>query len=503
MKEPYTYHTAPKLSVQDYNSNPKNAPAPKKKRVLRYLLLSIVFVILALGSIIVVRAVNIGNKIFVGQKSSIFSRVSDLLKGATGSTRLVGEDLGQINILLLGIGGEGHDGPYLSDTIMLAQIRPDLQKISIVSLPRDYLVSLPNGLGERKINSAFAEGFNQNKDYNQAGEWARQTVEKVSGVKIPYFAVVDFQGFKEALDLVGGVDVNVERTFTDYTYPDEKDGYLPPVTFTQGPTHLNGDRALIYARSRHAAGPEGSDFARSQRQQIVMSALKDKVQQLNLITDSGKLNSLLSVVGNHFHTNITPSEMFRLYTLGKEYNRDSVISLSLDPVTKLICPQILESNGAYVLTPCPGKKASDIQDFFKNSFTTGRAQSENAIVWLADSTKNPAFYKAAQKTLEDQGVTVYQVGYSGPTLEQTVVYTVNDKPGTSDVIKASLSGTDVSLPPPGIKIDQAKVDLVVVLGGEPTIPINNTDTAPTPTPKTKTTPAPVPTPTPTTSKTPL
>jgi len=111
------------------------------------------------------------------------------------------------------------------------------------------------------------------------------------------------------------VDIKIDRTFTDYQYPDSGTGYLPPQTFTAGWEHMDGARALIFARSRHAAA-RSSDFARSTRQQKVIQAFKDKTLNLNLITDSGKINSLLGTFADHFHTNI-PGEIYHLYSLIK------------------------------------------------------------------------------------------------------------------------------------------------------------------------------------------
>lgn len=452
----------PKVEVRTYSKpipQVKKSPSRWVKRVLGLLILAI----LILGVLAVVRASSLSSSIFVGQKTSFYQKIQDLIRGSTGGSQLAGEDLGQVNILILGIGGEGHDGPYLTDTIMLAQIRPDIKQITLTAIPRDLLVSIPN-IGQRKINSAFAEGYYETKDFDAAGMWARQAVEKVSGLKIPYFGVVDFKGFTQAVDLVGGVDVTIDNTFTDYSYPDNGIGYLPPVTFTKGSEHMNGNRALIFARSRHAAGPEGSDFARSLRQQKVMDAFKSKVVSLNLISDASKINSLISVFADHVHTNISPGQMFRLYGLVKNYSPNDIISLSLDPSTYLICPQVLESNGAYVLTDCPGKTDTDIQNFFKDSFSVGKLYKEKSIVWLADSAKDPKAFAAAQKTLEKAGLTVYKANFSGQPLAQNVVYQVNPKPATTEFIKNNLKTTEANIPPPGIKIDSTKVDIIVILG---------------------------------------
>ncbi len=413
---------------------------------------------------LVLRAVNLSDKIFVGKKTTFFEKVRDFIRGGGDNAKLVGEDLGQINILLLGIGGEGHDGPYLSDTIILAEIRPDLGEISLVSIPRDYLATLPDNLGNRKINAAFAEGFNKKKDWDEAGLWARQAVEKMSGQKIPYFAVIDFAGFEKAINQVGGVDVHIDQTFTDYSYPDNNLGYLPPLTFTEGDEHMNGTRALQFARSRHAAGPEGSDFARSTRQKKIISAFKAKVLSLNLITNAGTINSLLGTFADHFHTNVTPGEMFHLFSLIKEHNLNSFISLSLDPATSLVCPKIMEDTGAYVLVPCEGKSEADIKNFFKNVFSLGKMVQEKSAIWLSTSSGDRTAYQQADQKLKETGLTVWELAYKGEALNKNIFYQVNPKPATAEFIKNTLNATEVTLPPPGVNINKEKVDVIIILG---------------------------------------
>lgn len=434
---------------------------PKKTHpILKGVLILIGVLIVGLGAFVLIRATNLTNKIFVGDNNSLFGQVTNLL----GGVKLQGEDQGQINILLLGMGGSGHDGPYLTDSIIVAQIRPKDKKVAMVSVPRDYLVNLGTEFGWRKVNAAFAESYEKTKDFNQAGKTAREAVEQISGLTIPYFAVIDFKGFEQAIDLVDGIDVDIERTFTDYTYPDNKFGYLPAVTFKQGMEHMNGKRALIFARSRHAAGPEGTDFARSQRQQKMLQAFKSRVVELNLITESGKINSLLGVLGDHFHTNIGLAEMYHLYEIGKDYGKDNVTTLSLDPATELVCDGKQEETGAYIVEPCSGVTKQDIKNFFTNSFTTAGIVSEKSTIWLADSSTTGKLYAKAAATLKDTGATILELEYSGNPLQQNVVYQVNDKPSTLQYIKDNLQASQVTLPPPGVKVDKTKTDFIIILG---------------------------------------
>jgi polyisoprenyl-teichoic acid--peptidoglycan teichoic acid transferase len=442
-------------------------PRGRRHRLARFLLIGFGILLLLLGSVVLVRAANITNKIFVGQKTSFYKKITEFIRGNTGNVKLIGEDLGQVNILLLGIGGEGHDGGYLTDTMILVQVRPDVQKATLISIPRDYLAELP-GQGFRKINNAFAETYLKTKDFNAAGSAARETVAKLSGIAIPYFAVVDFRGFEQSVDLIGGLGVEIERTFTDYQYPDSRYGYLPPITFTKGLEEMNGTRALQFARSRHAAGPEGTDFARSIRQQKILQAFKSKLGHLNLISDASTINNLFSIIGEHFHTNIGPGEIFRLYNVTKNFGNDSIISLSLDPSSSLICPNIIEATGAYVLEPCPGKTAEDIKAFFRNSFFAGAVAQEKSVVWLADSGRNPTYISDVEALLHQVGMTVFRVSFTDQPLDKTVVYTVNQKPESAKFIEQSLSATPVSLAPPGFKINKDKVDLIVILGKKDT-----------------------------------
>ncbi len=441
---------------------PPTEPQRRSRRVLKITLTLIVIAIVVLGGIAAVRATNLLDKIFVGNSHSLFGQVADIISSQTGN-KLLGEKDGQVNILLLGIGGVGHDGPYLSDTLIVAQIRPGDKKATLISIPRDYLVNT-KALGQRKINAVFAETFAQSKDWEESGNATLEVVEKMSGLDIPYFAVVDFAGFKKTVDLLGGVEVNVERDFTDYTFPNTTGGYIPPVSFKEGVEVMNGERALIFARSRHAAGPEGTDFARSVRQQKIIAAAKSKLISLNLISDAGKINELFTIIGDHFHTNLSAGELIRLYNIGKDLESNQITSLSLDPTSNLICPEILETNGAYVLTVCPGKTNQDIQSYFQNSFSSGQVSSEKATVWLADSTVAGKLYKKAEAELTGNGLTVYKVIYTGKPLTQTVVYPVNNKEATISLIKDRLNASEVSLAPPGIKIDPAKVDVIVILG---------------------------------------
>ncbi len=251
----------------------------------------------------------------------------------TGKKSLIAEVNGRTNVLLLGIGGGNHDGPNLTDTIMLASLDRATNDVTLVSIPRDLWTVDSNGNGG-KINRMYAVG--QEVDNPKDGLFlASQTVTQVTGQPIQYAFRLDFDGFTKVINLLGGIDVQVERTLDDYAYPiegkeDDTCGYTPDqlkefaaqiasgsaddtaifscrymhLHVDKGLQHMDGDLALRFVRSRHAAGPEGTDFARSHRQQLVIEAVRNKIFSIGTLTDINKLMGLYNIVQSSIDTNI-------------------------------------------------------------------------------------------------------------------------------------------------------------------------------------------------------
>ena len=313
-------------------------PPRRKSKLRRFITFFLILLILGGAGFLAWNTLLKANSIFAG-KTNVFRRVGQLF--ISNDKTLTGEDQGLVNVLLLGVGGEGHDGAYLTDTMIVASINTRTNEVVLTSIPRDWIMPIEKH-GLNKINAVYAYGLQDHPtDPNQAGLAAIKAAEEVTGFSIPYYAVVDFKGFVSAVDHVGGVDVNVERTFTDSTFPNDfpydTKGYLSPVTFTKGEQHMNGRQALIFARSRHSSNPdEGSDFARSERQKKIMVAMKDELMKLN-ITNLNTLNNLLSDFTSNFRTNLEPYELLRLANITKNIAGSNIYSLSLEPQGDLIC----------------------------------------------------------------------------------------------------------------------------------------------------------------------
>ncbi len=262
----------------------------------------------------------------------------------------------KVNLLILGTGGGTHDGPNLTDTIIFANIDPTpasgSAKATLVSIPRDLWVPELKG----KINRAYSDG--EDKEKGGGLLLAKAMVGKIVNQKIDYAIRIDFAGFIKAVDEVGGLDVQVDRTLDDYAYPlegkedetcgvpDEKIQEIAtdsaktdlekfPCRYEHlhvdsGKQHLDGELALKYVRSRHALGAEGSDFARSKRQEKVINAFKDKVFSVGTLLNPVKLSQLYEVFKGSIDTDVTQDEYDDFIRLAQKMKTGQVTSYVVD-----------------------------------------------------------------------------------------------------------------------------------------------------------------------------
>jgi LCP family protein required for cell wall assembly len=253
----------------------------------------------------------------------------------------------RINVALYGYGGSGHDGAYLTDSIMVVSIQPrpgGTPQVAEISVPRDWMVPIDAAGGRPyygRVNEAYSDGQAQTPaqaprfkgDKQGGGKLADETLQNVLGLHIDHFIGIDFDAFKAAVDAVGGVDVDVPDSFTDDKYPhgecDQGDCRTMTVHFDKGMQHMDGSRALIFARSRHAYDnpSEASNFARNRRQQLILVALKQKVLSLGGI---GKLPDLLNALGDHVITDLGIADANALYDLVKDVDPRSIVHISVD-----------------------------------------------------------------------------------------------------------------------------------------------------------------------------
>ncbi|MFC1787946.1 LCP family protein [Patescibacteria group bacterium] len=298
---------------------------------------------------------------------------------------LSGEKEDRVNFLLMGIGGAGHDGPQLTDTIIFSSLKPSSNEIGLLSIPRDMIAEIPD-YGWRKINHANAYGEQDNP--GQGAAFASEVIGKTLDQKIHYYLRVDFSGFAQLIDDLEGVDIYVDQAFTDYDYPilgqeyaecdkpqiktsvkeetsdldnQDPEETTPPapvnydcryetLVFEEGWEHMDGERALKYVRSRHGSNGEGSDFSRSARQQKVLVAVKEKVFSASTVLSPTKLTRILDTLSDNISTNLGTWELLRLASRVKNLETNNIKHQVLDSSedSPLYATFL---NGAYVLLP--------------------------------------------------------------------------------------------------------------------------------------------------------
>ncbi|MEA2020249.1 MAG: LCP family protein [Patescibacteria group bacterium] len=273
---------------------------------------------------------------------------------------------GRTNILLLAVDdreeidprcGDDAGSGSLTDTIILASLGKKDKDIVLLSLPRDLWVE--TGYYSGKINAAYAYGGSS----SNGAEFVSRIVGGVTGVPIHYYAVVNFLGFEQAIDILGGIEIDVERGFDDYRYPipgqecaENEEERWEHIHFDEGLQTMDGARALKFVRSRHAEGPEGSDFARSRRQQKVLLAAKRKFFSLSAFSDWARVKNLYQTFEDHVRTDLGIWELERLYHWAREAETIPIKMEVLDGAQGLLVATQDENKykGAWVLAPIAG-----------------------------------------------------------------------------------------------------------------------------------------------------
>ncbi len=259
-----------------------------------------VIIIIAMG-IFGYKIIAAGDKITVTDRS-ILGQLKDLL--LKQGSMLYGESDGRVNILLIAVGGDGHKGESLADTVMVASIDPSTNRAALLSIPRDLYVQVPGRDYFSKINAVHAYGESQKMDSGPI--LLSELVENITGQPIHYYARVDFTAFKSIVDAIGGVNITIDNSFYDYWHK---------ISFPAGKEKMSGERALAYVRARYIEGPEGGDFKRAARQQQVLLAARDKVFSVQTALDFTKLNAILNSVSDEIRTDMQLWEMKRLYEI--------------------------------------------------------------------------------------------------------------------------------------------------------------------------------------------
>lgn len=369
---------------------PSQGVFPQKRRRAKKILKRLV-------PIIIVLSILISLAFFLTTLSGSSSVVNYITTGTS-----LRSDEGRINILLLGIAGGQHAGSSLTDTIVVASYHLKEQELKLISIPRDlWLPELKS-----KANAVYQMGLLQNKGLG----FSKTIMGNILGIPVHYSLRVDFRGFVQAIDAIEGIDILVEKSFDDLNFPIEgaendlcgfeekemefneeeamrlnipvgkmkvfvKDGLIATdsaeedkgvkyfscryehIHFDKGLTHMNGAIALKYVRSRHGTNGEGSDFARSRRQQKVLEAARNKILSFETLSDPQKISDLLNSLGKSIDTDISIKDGIELFRLSKNLQVSQSFVLDDSPKSDLpegrksvlVRPNASDYGGAYVL----------------------------------------------------------------------------------------------------------------------------------------------------------
>lgn len=386
------------LEREDYSGGQKKQEKKKVKLFKRKwfrLFLALTGIVLIVGAVFAWKTGGILNKISGG---GLLNSLIHSLPGV--KDELKGEKSGQINLMLLGMRGENiPGGGTLADTIMVLSIAPKENKVSMISIPRDLYVDNPVWGNKTKINAVYAAGEENGK--KQGLPEMEKVLSDITGLPIEYGVSINFEGFKQVINAIGGVEIILAQPFEESMQFDEPH-VCDPNVFTEptgtyeikknkrgkitatyplctnptkecggdfklpaGKQTLMGDQALCYARSRATS----NDFERAKRQQQIIQLAKEKLLSAGTLTDFGKLNGILNSLGNNVRSDLQAWEMKRFYELYTGMQNPQTFQRVLENSEEGLLynpPQTKEAG--YILLPI-GDNYNKIREMAKNIFT--------------------------------------------------------------------------------------------------------------------------------------
>ncbi len=429
--------------------------------------LALTILAVVLGGFLVFKGIFKMNKVFKGGGSAA------ALEGEVKPELLKGEGDGRVNILLLGKGGPGHAGADLTDTIIVASIDPVNKTSHLVSIPRDLWVTV-SGYGSTKINAVYSNAktraLNNNpkdkKGAEEAGVHAAQKmISDVLGIPIHYYGMIDFQGFKQAVDVVGGVDIDVPKDLAVQEHLwDSTTGKNYFLNVGPGMQHFDSTKALYFARSRHTS--LRGDFTRAERQRLFISALSHKILSAGTYANPLKISQLMDAFGNHFTTDLSRDNALRLFEITKDIDMTKLKSVGLaDPPNNFVRTDNI--NGLSVVRPTAGLgNYSQIQNYIRNTLKDPYIAKENPRVAVLNGTATAGLATKKANELKSFGYNVTVID-DAPTQDYAksvfIDLTGGQKPFSRSYLEKRIGVKAVtSVPDP--KIQTTDIDFVIIIG---------------------------------------
>lgn len=441
--------------------------AKKRRRIItkKRIALLLVLLLLAGGGWFGYKAISNLQKVFHGGLFSVLT-----------TTKLKGENVGRVNILLAGNSADdpGHDGANLTDSIMMISIDTKHKNAFMLSIPRDMWVDIP-GYGHAKINEAYVDGqsghFTAPGYPNGGMGLLEEVVEQNFGLKADYYALIDYNALRDAVNAVGGIDVNIQSEDPRGLYDPSIDWVThgPLVKLSNGVQHLNGEQALDLARARgDAYGSYGfprSDFDRTEHQRLMILALKSKILSADVLANPVKLSGLFDSIGKNIRTDFTLSEVRRLYDIGKNIANNNIRSVGLNDADGVnLLANYTSPTHQSTLIPAAGiDDFSKIQAFLARLTSDNLAVREGAKIVVLNATDTAGLAADKEKVIVDKQLNVTTIGdAASPAATTTIIDMSGGKmPATLALLK-NLFGPAVTTKNPYAGTYDA--DFIVVVG---------------------------------------
>ena len=368
-----------------------------------------------------------------------------------------------INLLLIGV--DKRDNPndgVRSDTLILVHLDPQAHWASMLSIPRDSVVTVPH-LGQAKINAAYSYGYaNATEIYGAGtdpdaagGALVAETVEKFLNVKVDYLAQVDFHGFERLVDTLGGVVIDVPAPLLDAEYPTEDYG-VERIYIPAGLQVMDGHTALIYARSRHS----GSDFDRGRRQQQVLRALLEQARSRGLLENVTLLPRWAEVLEQNVRTTLPIRDLGMLNGLAglaRELKSDRIAQFSINPDDVAIDAE--DGSDLYW-------NRSDLAALVAR-WRAGPQAAETARIQVLNGAAVAGLAAQLTDHLRAQGFVLAEPGDSARVYEHTLIIDYTGRPRTrqrlADALGIAASYVQAT-PGPDAPPQAYQADIVLIVG---------------------------------------
>jgi len=384
------------------------------KRIFKYTSLVIVSLIVIVGGYLGFKFFHNIDKVFGGNVISNFSSLFS-------STTLNGESTGRVNILVAGDSADqlNHGGAELTDSIVLVSIDTQNNTAFMLSIPRDLWVNIP-GMGNVKINAANDNTGTHFAGYAQNGMGILQHIVTTDlGIPIDYYALSDYGAFREAVNAVGGVSVNIQSPDPRGLYDSNANLKLP-----NGSVFLNGQEALNLARARgdgyNSYGFPNSDFDRTEHQRQLFTAIAAKAKTIGVLTDPIKIGDLFDTIGNNVETNLSLKDVLQLIKITKNINLSKVqsfsycatLSIGLNGCNKAILTDYTDpASGQEAIIPVAGLgDYTQMQQYYNQLTSNNPVVKEDANIVILNGGGISGLAGIYQTKIDNAGGNVTSIG---------------------------------------------------------------------------------------------